>query len=275
MPTTLEKQPLTAYAAPDKPWVRHSFNRAAAGYDGVAALQRHVGDRLIEALSNRSIQPRAVIDIGCGTGHCAERLARRFPQARLIALDLAEGMLRQARRREELAHRAVAICADAEALPLADRSVDLVFTNLAVQWCGDLSGAFREFRRVLRGGGILCFSTFGPGTLHELRQAWAAVDRYSHVNEFRSLAEIENALRNAGLGDLQTSASTESLLYADIDGLMRELKGLGAHNVTADRPRHLLGKNALQAMRDAYPGRRPDGRVQASFEVIQGFARGA
>src|SRR5262245_56335007 len=92
--------------------VRRSFNRAAESYDGAATLQRQVADTLIADIS---IEPAAIVDAGCGTGYGIATLARRFPGAHLLALDLAPAMLHATRQRlSPLA----ALCTNLEALPL-------------------------------------------------------------------------------------------------------------------------------------------------------------
>ncbi|MHB8678230.1 MAG: methyltransferase domain-containing protein, partial [Rudaea sp.] len=151
--------------------IRRAFGRAAKTYTRNAALQRKIEARLIERLEYFSDRPLRVLDVGCGPGHGSALLRKRFRSAQVIALDLALPMLQRVRPgwRRPLAR----VCADASALPLPDASIDVLFSNLCIQWIGELPVLFAEFRRVLRPGGYLAFSTFGPDTLHELRAAWA------------------------------------------------------------------------------------------------------
>lgn len=271
MAQTMRADSLGGGALPDKRWVGRSFGKAASGYDRVAALQREVGGQLLARLWELPQTPGAVLDVGAGTGYCTGRLAEKFPDADLIALDIALGMLRVLPERTELRGRALRICGDAEALPLRAGSMDRVFSNLALQWCGDLPAALAEFRRVLKPGGSVLFSTFGEGTLSELRAAWAQVDGYSHVNAFASQAAVAAALADAGLGDVRLIGERRVLSYQGVEGLLRELKGLGARNITQGRPRHLTGKGAFRKLLDAYP-KLPDGRIAASFEILYGVA---
>ncbi len=262
-----------AAALPEKRWVGSSFSRAASSYDQVAALQRQVGEQALARLREIPCAPGTILDVGAGTGYCTARLAKVFPDAAVIALDIAEGMLRILGGRPGLQGRVQRICGDGESLPLRDHGVDLVFSNLALQWCADLPAVLAEFRRVLRPGGAILFSTFGEATLCELREAWALADAYSHVNAFVSLASVEKALVNGGFGDVQASGERLVLSYPGVDALLRELKGLGAHNVTRNRPRHLTGKGVFRKMLDAYPVAMAEGRVEASFEIVHVLAR--
>lgn len=260
-------------ASPDKRLVGRSFSQAASRYDRVAQLQRNVGESLLCELLERSAAPATIVDVGAGTGYFTARLLDVFPDSRLIALDLAEGMLRQIQARPNLAARSWLVRGDAESLPFAEQGVDVVFSNLALQWCPDLSTVFAEFRRVLRPGGIALFSSFGAQTLAELRQAWQQVDGYSHVNSFSSKEKLELALRAADFDEPTLWASTVVLEYPSVDTLMRELKDLGAHNVTANRPRHLTGKGTLRKMIAAYEAVMGGDPIRASFEILFGYAR--
>jgi len=260
----------------DKRRVRRAFDRAAGDYDRVAVLQREVGQRLLERLDYLRVRPDTIADIGAGTGHLSKRLAQRYRQARVIALDLAPNMLCSARRHAgtltRLLRRQSFLCADAEHLPLADQSTDMIFSNLTLQWCGDLDRVFSEFRRVLKPGGMALFSTFGPDTLKELRDSWAAADDAVHVSAFIDMHDIGDALLRSGLADPVMDAERFTLTYPDVRTVMRELKLLGAHNAASGRNRSLTGKGRLRAMTAAYERYRDNGALPASYEVVYGLA---
>jgi malonyl-CoA O-methyltransferase len=260
----------------DKRRVRRSFDRAAADYDRVAVLQREVGNRLLERLDYIRLQPADIVDIGAGTGHLSKSLAQRFKQARVIALDLAPNMLRSARRHAgtlaRLRRRQYFVCGDAERLPLADQTADMVFSNLTLQWCGDLERVVSEFRRVIKPGGLVLFSTFGPDTLKELRDSWATVDQAVHVSAFIDMHDIGDALLRGGFADPVMDAERFTLTYSDAHMVMKELKLLGAHNAASGRSRGLTGKGRLRAMTAAYERYRDNGSLPATFEVVYGLA---
>ena len=255
-------------SVPDKRWVGRSFSRAATAYDSVATLQRQVGEALLGRLPAVPFSPQAILDLGAGTGYCTARLAQRFPVADLFALDIAEGMLQACQQRPGVQGNARCICGDGEALPVRSGSMDLVCSNLALQWCPDWAGVIAECARVLRPGGCLAFSTFGEATLCELRSAWARVDDRSHVNDFVQAAALADALRKANFGEISVHSIRLVVAYPSVEALLRELKSLGAHNITTNRPRQLTGKRAFGKMIDAYAAAMPPGRIEASFEII-------
>ncbi len=260
----------------DRGAVRASFSRAAATYDAAAVLQARVRGELLERLDLVRLEPAVVLDLGAGTGHATQALRRRYRRARVIAADLAPGMLREAGRRQALLRRFDRLGADAAALPLRDASVDLLFSSLMLQWCPDPDAVLRECRRVLRPGGLLTFTTLGPDTLVELRRAWAAADpARPHVNTFLDMHDLGDALVRAGLAEPVMDVERYTLTYDEVRGLMRDLKALGAHSAATDRPKGLTGKQTLARMLAAYETeRRADSALPATYEVVFGQAWG-
>lgn len=254
--------------------VRRAFSRAAHSYDAAAALQREVEKRLLESLDYlEDRQPQVVLDIGSGTGHASAAMKKRWPKAQVIALDLAEPMLREAKKQAGWWKPFSRVCADAQALPLLDQSVDVIYSNLCLQWVDDLPAVFAGFRRALKPGGLLLCSTFGPDTLVELREAFAQADAVPHVSRFAAIAQFGDALMMSGFRDPVLDRDLFTLTYDDLTALMRELQAIGATNARQDRRHTLTGRGRFAAARAAYePLRRDDGKLPSSWEVIYAHA---
>jgi malonyl-CoA O-methyltransferase len=259
----------------DKRRMRASFEHAADTYDAVAVLQREIADRLLARLEVVRLKPRVILDIGCGTGYDVRQLAKRYPRARLLGLDIAETMARRAQRKSGLWNRMTGRCAfacgDAERLPLASDSVDMIVSNLTLQWCNP-QAVFAEVGRLLRPGGLLMFSSFGPDTLRELRAAWHAVDTTPHVHGFIDMHDIGDMLVHAGFADPVMDMEQLTLTYADVTDVLRDIKQLGAHNVAVSRARGLTGKTRFARFREAYESQARDGKIPATYEVVYGHA---
>ncbi|WP_108099213.1 malonyl-ACP O-methyltransferase BioC [Pseudomonas sp. GV071] len=249
---------------PDKRQVAASFSRAAASYDSVAELQRAVGSRLLEQVP-ASVVAADWLDIGCGTGYFTRALGERFAAASGMALDIAEGMLQHARPLGGATHF---IAGDAERLPLRDASRDLLFSSLAVQWCGDFAAVLSEAQRVLRPGGVLAFSSLCVGTLQELRDSWQAVDGHVHVNRFRQFTDYQQLCAASGLQVLNLQVQPHALYYPDVRSLTHELKALGAHNLNPGRPGGLTGRARILALIDAYERFRQPQGLPATYQVL-------
>jgi malonyl-CoA O-methyltransferase len=273
----------------DQAQIRRAFGRAAQTYEAHAVLQAEVASRLRERIDeDTTFAPARVLDVGCGPGGGTMALQARYPNAEFIALDLALPMLKKGTEEFSPEMRKAAesfegkippcpfsfspICADAQALPLADASVDLVYSNLCLQWCEDPGLALDEFRRVLQPGGVLLFSTFGPGTLQELRSAFASVDAAPHVSRFVDMHDIGDALLATGFRDPVLERDDFTLTYADARTLMHELRAIGATNADAKRSRALTGKTHLQQVIAAYETFRRDGVLPATYEVVYAHA---
>ncbi|MGJ0514170.1 MAG: malonyl-ACP O-methyltransferase BioC [Methylomicrobium sp.] len=261
----------------DKPRIRQSFAAAAATYDQAAALQRRSAIDLIRQAETKGIRG-TVLDLGCGTGNLAGLLltAERRPDT-LIALDIASRMLEAARCKLNCRFDANPalhyVCADAERLPFASHSLDGVYSNLALQWCESLDQVLAALKRILKAGSPLIFSTFGPQTLKELKNAWAEVDDLPHVNAFPSEPELMRLLQAAGFSDCRIRQTLHTPRYATAVDLMRELKQIGAHNAHLARTKNLTGKSRMQAMYAAYERHRDEGSLPATFEILLVSAR--
>ncbi|MDS4028092.1 MAG: malonyl-ACP O-methyltransferase BioC [Candidatus Contendobacter sp.] len=259
----------------DRVRLRRAFEQAAASHDRAAFLHREVGQRLLERLNLIRLQPETILDVGCGVGQITAALLKKYRKARVIALERAPAMVARARQRAPWLRTLHGAVAEPEALPLPAASCGLVFSNLALPWALDLDRVFAEFRRVLKPGGALFFTTLGPDTLSELRRAWAAADSYNHVNAFFDMHDIGDALLRARLAEPVMDVERLTLTYPDVDRLMRDLKALGAGNVTLGRPRGLTGKGRLRTVQTTYEQyRRADGLLPATCEVVYGHAWG-
>lgn len=250
----------------DKKRIADSFSRAAATYDSVAGLQRDVALALLDSVQPyQSAEPRCVIDLGCGTGFVSGQLHQRIDAQQHIAIDLAHGMLQQART--QLPSDIQLSGGDAEALPLCSGAVDQLYTSLAIQWCESPQRVFAEISRALAPGGIAAVATLGPNTLHELKQAWAQVDNYQHVNHFVDLDTLTEQLPR-GLTPLLVKQENRTLRYAQLRELTTELKQLGAHNMNAGEAKGLTGPQRVKRFRAAYEAlRADDGKLPATYQV--------
>lgn len=233
--------------------IARAFSRAAASYDNAAELQRHTGNRLLALWQQRysdGLKHKRALDIGAGSGWFSREM--RKAGADVCALDLAEGMLRHIRTRR---HADNCLLADAEALPLADNSINLCFSNLAVQWCGNLAQAAAEMQRVTRSGGSVAVATVSAGSLWQLRQAWQAADNAPHVNRFLNEADIRAAFACFGAPEVRTETCTQT--FDSLPDLLRSLKSIGANHVS-DRNGGLTGKARWQRFCDAYEALRDE-----------------
>ncbi|MFV1922366.1 MAG: malonyl-ACP O-methyltransferase BioC [Methylotenera sp.] len=258
----------------DKAHVRASFDRAAKTYDAAAVLQKLVRDEMFDRLGLIKVAPHSILDAGCGTGHGSFQLQKRFRSAQIFSLDLAFGMLQKTYAQQSWLSKMVGhkrlVCADIENLPVADNSMDIVWSNLALQWCNDLDQSFTEISRVLKPNSLFIFSTFGPDTLKELRTA--SNNGKTHVSRFIDMHDIGDALTRNGFTAPVLDVERYTLTYDDVKAVMKDLKSIGANNATQGRVRGLTGKSFFKQLAAQYEQFRLDGKLPATFEVIYGHA---
>lgn len=233
---------------------------------------------MLERLQYVKLEPGRILDAGCGAGEGAERLTKTYPQAQLLGLDFAYPMVQAARSRAPWLRRIFKrgtvdyLCADFAAVPLPAASVDLAWSNLALHCAGDPQPALKELRRVLKVGGLLMFSCYGPDTLKELRSAFAVHDDAERVHGFIDMHDLGDMLSACGYAAPVMDMELITLTYADVDSLLADLRATGQVNVLAGRRRGLTGKSAFSAMRAAYEKLRRAGSLPASFEIVYGHA---
>ena len=258
----------------DQRQVRRGFDRAAAGFDAAAALPGEVRARLLGSLDYLDdTVPAVVLDLGSGTGHAAAAMKKRWPKSQVLALDLSLSMLRQSRRQAGWWRPFTRLCADAHALPLADGSVDLVFANLSLAWMEDLPAVFAGLRRVLRPGGLLLCSSFGPETLGELQAAFTGEHEPPQPIPLLPIADFGDAMVAAGFRDPVLDRDLFTLTWPDLRALLRELRATGMGNALARRRRGLTGRGRFAAASAACEALRDEqGRLPSTWEVIYAHA---
>ena len=254
----------------DQNKTKNAFHNAAQDYDSVTAMQREVGDRLLSRLDFVQHKPKVIADIGAGTGIATGKLIQRYKDANVLALDIAKGML-LVNNENNTENPASCAVADMHNIPLLHESIDMIFSNLAMQWSNDLLKVLDEYHRVMQDEGLLHFATFGPQTLSEFKQSWHVADpEVSHVNSFYSVGDVGDMLIESGFQDVVVDSEIITLHYQDVMQVMRELKTLGASNRTHGRSRALTGKDKMKRMIYEYEKLREGEGVPVSYEIIYG-----
>ncbi|TAG46957.1 MAG: methyltransferase domain-containing protein [Betaproteobacteria bacterium] len=273
---------MSAPAALDAQLVRQRFDRAATQYGNAAVVQREVGNRLLERFDVMRIDPRVVLDVGCGPGTHTDALVKRFPNAQIVALDTSAAMLEKAAPaasgwldRWSKKPRALGVCADMSRLPIAQGVVDVLWSNFSMQWGGDLPALFSQWSRAIRNDGVLMFTAPGPDTLKELRQTLAQIESpdLQRAHSFTDLHDLGDMLIHAGFADPVMDMEVITLEYNDTAALWRDLRDQAALSAIAARPRGLLTPRKFAALNAALDRSRDgNGKIRMSIEVIYGHA---
>lgn len=255
--------------------VRRRFDQAATTFDSADFVHAVTRDGLFTRLDGLVIDASLVVDLGCATGAATRPLSKHFRGARILSVDLSPNMLGRCSTRRGWFTRASYVQADARALPLADKSVDVVFSNLLLPWIDQPAAAAAEVSRVLREGGLFVFSTLGPDSLLELRHAWADVNEHEHVNHFLDMHDIGDTLVQCGLRDPVLDVDKLSVTYSNANALFRDLTAVGARNCLADRQRSLTGRVAFDRMRRQLESNPGASKIRFDLELVYGHCWGS
>lgn len=246
---------------------RRRFERAARRYAGAARLEAEIGARMLERLDYVRLAPRRVLDAGSGPPQRA--LGERYPGAEVIALDFALAMLRAGKRKLFERNPPRPVCGDLMRLPVANASVGLLWSNMALHWAGDPLAALREFHRVLEVDGLLTFSTLGPDTLGALRAAAGP----GRVHGFLDMHDLGDMLVAAGFAEPVMDMERLTIVYRSGDALLADLRATGQTSALRTGARAgLMGRRFRAALEAGLAAQMREGKLPVAYEVVYGHA---
>jgi malonyl-CoA O-methyltransferase len=255
--------------------IRRRFDRAATHFDEFDFVHAVTRDGLFARLEPMVIEANTIVDLGCATGTACKALAKRFRGARVIGVDQSPKMLHLAARKKSWLAKYSFLEASADAIPLADQSVDLVFCNQLLPWVDDVQPVFAEVNRLLRKGGLFIFASLGPDSFSELRRAWQASDHGVHVNHFPDMHDLGDAAVRAGLSDPVLDVDRLTVTYEDSAALFRDLTGSAARNCLAERALSLTGKDRFAAMSEELQQAGSKATIELELELVYGHCWGS
>jgi malonyl-CoA O-methyltransferase len=248
--------------------IQRGFSHSARQYDRFCGLHRAIADKLVAQVAKEP-KPSVLLDVGCGTGYLTVKLKEHFPQSKVIGLDFAQEMLNVARSKRKDINW---VLGDSSHLPFANGSVDVVVSNLAYQWSGDLSHAFKEVRRVLSPGGVLIGTLFAYNTCQELFQSLdEAKTGPLQFARLPSGAQIQEALIASGFVNPVVDGEQIKAEFNGMHELMSWLKSIGANNLSREG---YLGPGAFSRAAAIYRAKFSYLQgVMATFEVIRVYVK--
>lgn len=253
--------------------ISKAFNQHAAEYEFAAKVQQEIGLRLLERLHYLKRPPERILDLGCGSGFFSRELIRLYPKAQIIGVDLAEQMLAQAQRKHSWRRKWPLVAADMHHLPFATGIFDLIFANQVIHWGNSLAQVFREINRVMKVNGCFMFTTLGPDTFKELKNAWSVVNEYAHVNEFPDMHDVGDCLMAEHFLEPVMDMELLAVHYQTLPSLLNSLKAQGVKNINRARSQGLTGKKSWNQFEQNYSKMQTNtGKYPLTYEVVYGQA---
>jgi malonyl-CoA O-methyltransferase len=255
----------------DKKRISQHFSVSAPNYDTASVVQRQAADDLLLMARELTSAPERIIDIGCGTGYASHKLKNHFPYSFLVSLDLAEGMLMQARKHFEVEGSFNGLRGDVEFLPIKNNSVDLIFTNATLQLCNQIEQTLAEILQVLNPGGVFLGSTFGPATLNQIYDAWEAVDPENideHRFSFHSTSYWKNIFNFGEWVNPTIEVKTQTQYYPTAMEALKSIRMAGVKNSLSARKKSLTGRKIFFKFVDELEKKREPEGIPLTYEII-------
>ena len=258
---------------PDRRLVLGRFSRSASTFDSADVIHSEARSRMLERLPFFELKPCRVLDLGSATGKGTIELNALYPNAKVLAIDLAAPMASITKNRCSSLDSVTSLVGDAEKLPLLDDTVDLIFANLILPWC-DPQGLFQEAARVLCDGGLMVFTTVGPDTFQEIRRAWTGIDEHIHVHGFLDMHDLGDTAVRSGLTEPVMDIDRFKLTYQIRDRLFEDLRATGATNMAFGRRMQLTSPGRWENFCSQLEACRVEGSLSISIELVFGLAWG-
>lgn len=249
------------------------WNKYASTYEDAAKISHEIGNRLFERLQYLTIQPQYILDLGCGTGVFSKALQKHYPKAHIIGLDIAHAMLMHAKQKQCWYKKWPLVEGDMHRLPFAEGVFDLIFANQILHYTDTSVNTLRELNRVMRPDGCLMFSTLGPDTFRELKQAWKSVDNAQHIHDFMDMHNLGDYLLAEHFIDPVVDMDYISAHYTSVHLLLDNLRKQGIYNCNPARHKGLTSTrtwNKFLAVMEAH--RTHTGKFPLTYEVVYGHA---
>ena len=248
--------------------IMYSFDKKASSYDEHSFVQKEVARRLCDRLSNITIKPINILDIGCGTGHLSDMLFKLYPDANITCLDISYNMLVESNRKNSNLNY---ILSDAENMPFKNNKFDLIISSFTLHWCVEIEKIFFDIHRFLKDEGLFLFTTVGPNTLEELGTAYLAIDSEKHINIFSDMHLYGDSLLKFGFQDPVMDMEKIIIEYNTFKDVLDSLKKTGANTVMHSKPIY-ISKNSYQMLSKTYPTNHINNRFPVTYEMIYGIA---
>ena len=221
-------------------------------------------------------RPQHVANWGAHVGASAKALAEACPKARVVDVESDAWVARRKVLRRKSAwwspQRWSASRSTLGEDEIADGSVELLWSNMALHGCADIEAQLARWRQCIANDGFLMFSTLGPGTLAGLRDLYRRCDWPTPMAPLVDMHDLGDILVQSGFSDPVMDQEQLTLTWSCARDMLAELRTLGA-NVDPERFQGLRTprwRDELERAADDLRG--ADGRVHMNFELVYGHA---
>jgi malonyl-CoA O-methyltransferase len=227
-------------------------------------IAENLCEGMLDRLSWMTISPEVVLDFSVDQAHVKTHLLQRFPEAKhFLGYEY-----------KPFDNTSSCLPFHENVFSLETNSVDCVFLNLRLALTDNFQVLLSEIARLLKPNGLFIFSSLGPDTFREFREAWCSVDEGHHVYPFPDMHDVGDALLAAGMQDPVMDTEGLQLHYSSFDRLYKDMTDWGFRNTIAQRKVGLTTPRQLSKMQAFYQARSEDGPLVVTYECVYGHAWG-
>ena len=245
-----------------------SFDAKSSSYDEYSFVQKEVSERMIKRLKFLKSKPLNILDIGCGTGYLSNLISRHLPNSNIVCMDFSYEMVSQCKNKNI---KLEPLVADAEYMPFKTSTFDLVISSFTLHWCQQIDKIFSDIFRILKNNGNFMFTTVGPDTLKELRDAYKLIDNYEHINTFDDMHTYGDILLSSGFHDPVMDVERLIIEYKNFNEVLQSLRKTGASTVIYNKSK-FTAKKSLKNLERYYKKNNKNGLFPVTYEMIYGVA---
>ena len=245
-----------------------SFDAKSSSYDEHSFVQKEVSERMIKRLKFLKSKPLNILDIGCGTGYLSNLISQYLPNSNIVCMDFSYEMVSQCKNKNI---KLEPLVADAEYMPFKTSTFDLVISSFTLHWCQQIDKIFSDIFRILKNDGNFMFTTVGPDTLKELRNAYKLIDNYEHINTFNDMHDYGDILLSSGFHDPVMDVERLIIEYKNFNEILKSLRKTGASTVIYNESK-FTAKKSLKDLENYYKKNSENGLFPVTYEMIYGVA---
>ncbi|WDI78474.1 malonyl-ACP O-methyltransferase BioC [Candidatus Purcelliella pentastirinorum] len=223
--------------------ISKAFDKAAQNYNNNSKLQKYIGNLLMKNIKMKS--NISILDAGCGTGWFSKKW--KYYNNKVTAIDISYNMLKQARNYASANNY---LLGDIESLPFLNKTFDISWSNLVLQWCNKFNNAINELCRVTKCGGTILFSIIEKGSLKEMLQSFKTINKKNCINNFLSINEIKNICNKQ---NIKLYNKEITLIFPKMMDAIKSIKKIGANYSYNRNNKDVFTKNKLIILKKIWP----------------------
>ena len=227
--------------------IQSFFNKNAKKLVNVTDLYENVALEICQKLKYLKFNTDVLLELGSGTNTDSKIIAKFYDKSLILKVDFAINVIKLYTQKENFYNKLFNkkkydICANINNLPVKNKSVDLVWSNMCLPFISNIQDVFNQVNYCLKDNGLFVASSLGPQTFIQLDAL--GLSRFNFID----MHDLGDALAKTGFSDIVVSSEIFNLEYSDIDTFFNDIKMSGCGAAIGDFK--YLSKKRYQEIKD-------------------------